>query len=65
MLIAVPLLYTGLVVSLNAIAGGGGSNLFPPEQFAAMSQDEINERIKGSKIVLVSEHVCGSRMSGQ
>jgi hypothetical protein len=65
MLTAIPLLYTGLVVSLNAIAKGGGSNLFPPEQFAAMSQEEIKERVKGSKIVLVSEHVCGSQISGQ
>jgi hypothetical protein len=58
MLTAIPLFYTGLVVCLNIIASGGGSNLFPPEQFASMSQAEIKERIKGSKIVIVSEHVC-------
>jgi hypothetical protein len=58
MLTAVPLFYTGLVVCLNVIASGGGSNLFPPEQFPSMSQAEIDERVKGSKIVIVSEHVC-------
>jgi hypothetical protein len=49
--------YTGLIACLNIIASGGGSNLFPPEQFATMSQEEIDERIKGSKIVIVSEQV--------
>lgn len=57
MLTAVPLFYTGLVVCLNIIASGGGSNLFPPEQFSTFSQAEIDERIKGSKIVVVSEQV--------
>jgi hypothetical protein len=46
-----------MVVCLNVIASGGGSNLCPPEQFASMSQAEIDERVKGSKIVIVSEHV--------
>ncbi|KAI8939961.1 hypothetical protein NX059_003686 [Plenodomus lindquistii] len=55
MLTAVPLFYTGLIVCLNIIVMGGGSNLFPPEQFATFSQEEIDERIKGSKIVVVSE----------
>ncbi|KAF2831019.1 hypothetical protein CC86DRAFT_430633 [Ophiobolus disseminans] len=55
MVSAVPLFYTGLIACLNIIAGGGGSNLFPPEQFASMSHEEIDERIKGSKIVIVSE----------
>ncbi|KAF2999658.1 hypothetical protein E8E13_000417 [Curvularia kusanoi] len=55
MVIAVPLLYTGLVVCLNIIAQGGGSNLFLPEQFSTFTQEEIQERIKGSKIVVVSE----------
>ncbi|CBX95286.1 hypothetical protein LEMA_P024380.1 [Plenodomus lingam JN3] len=55
MLTAVPLFYTGLVVSLNVIVSGGGSNLFPPEQFETFSQEDIDERIKGSKIVVVSE----------
>jgi hypothetical protein len=57
MLTAVPLFYTGLITCLNIIAAGGGSNLFPPEQFASFSQMEIDERIKGSKIVIVSEQV--------
>ncbi|KAJ8115477.1 hypothetical protein OPT61_g2879 [Boeremia exigua] len=55
MVTAVPLFYTGLVVCLNAIAQGGGSNLFPPEQLSTFTQEDIDERIKGSKIVVVSE----------
>lgn len=61
MVTAVPLFYTGLIACLNIIASGGGSNLFPPEQFAGMSQEEISERIKGSKIVIVSEQVRTSQ----
>jgi len=52
---AVPTFYTGLIVCLNTIATGGGSNLFPPELFSTFAQAEIDERIKGSKIVVVSE----------
>ncbi|KAF1932253.1 uncharacterized protein M421DRAFT_54351 [Didymella exigua CBS 183.55] len=52
---AVPLFYTGLVVCLNTIAQGGGSNLFPPGQLSTFTEQEIQERIKGSKIVIVSE----------
>ncbi|KAG4436055.1 hypothetical protein IFR05_008445 [Cadophora sp. M221] len=48
-------LYTALVVCLNVIAGGGGSNLYPPEDFETFTQENIRERIKGSKIVIVSE----------
>jgi hypothetical protein len=59
MLTAVPLFYTGLIVCLNIIATGGGSNLFPPEQFPTFTEIEIEERIKGSKIVIVSEQVQG------
>ncbi|KAF1942649.1 hypothetical protein EJ02DRAFT_433890 [Clathrospora elynae] len=55
MITAVPVFYTGLLVCLNIIATGGGSNLFPPEQFSTFTQEEIDERIKGSKIVVVSE----------
>lgn len=54
---AVPTFYTGLIVCLNTIATGGGSNLFPPELFSTFAQAEIDERIKGSKIVVVSEQV--------
>ncbi|KAJ4322028.1 hypothetical protein N0V94_002607 [Neodidymelliopsis sp. IMI 364377] len=55
MLTAVPFFYTGVIVCLNVIAQGGGSNLFPPEQFKTFTQVEIDERIKGSKIVIASE----------
>jgi hypothetical protein len=50
-------LYTALVVCLNVIAGGGGSNLYLPEEFDTFSPLDIQERIKGSKIVIVSEQV--------
>ncbi|GAB7344893.1 hypothetical protein MBLNU457_3330t1 [Dothideomycetes sp. NU457] len=49
------LLYTGLVVCLNVIADGGGSNLYPPGTDANFTPEDIRERIYGSKIVLVSE----------
>ncbi|KAF1837513.1 hypothetical protein BDW02DRAFT_595504 [Decorospora gaudefroyi] len=55
MVTAVPIFYTGLIVCLNIIAGGGGSNLFPPEQFDTFTPKDIEERIKGSKIVVISE----------
>lgn len=60
MITLVPLFYTGLVVCLNIIARGGGSNLFPPEQITEFTQQDIEERIKGSKIVVVSEQVSRS-----
>jgi len=47
--------YTTLIICLNMIILGGGSNLFPPELFATFTPAEIKERIKGSKVVLVSE----------
>jgi hypothetical protein len=47
--------YTTLIICLNVVATGGGSNLFPLEQFATFSQHDIQERIKGSKIVVISE----------
>ncbi len=50
-------LYTTLVVCLNVIAGGGGSNLYLPDEFSTFSPLDIQERIKGSKIVIVSEQV--------
>lgn len=50
-------LYTTLVVCLNVIAGGGGSNLYLPDEFDTFSPLDIQERIKGSKIVIVSEQV--------
>jgi hypothetical protein len=54
-------LYTALVVCLNVIAGGGGSNLYLPEEFDTFSPLDIQERIKGSKIVIVSEQVRKAR----
>ncbi|KAF2756662.1 hypothetical protein EJ05DRAFT_71947 [Pseudovirgaria hyperparasitica] len=48
-------LYTTLVYTLNRIASGGGSNLFEPELFDTFTQEEIDERILGSKIVVISE----------
>lgn len=57
MITLVPLFYTGLIVCLNVIARGGGSNLFPPEQISQFTRQDIEERIKGSKIVVVSEQV--------
>lgn len=59
-----PLFYTGLIVSLNVIVQGGGSNLFPPEQISEFTQLDIEERIKGSKIVVVSEQVSQYMYSG-
>jgi hypothetical protein len=61
MVTAVPLFYTGLIVCLNTIATGGGSNLFPPEQYSTFTQEQIDNRIKGSKIVVVSEQVRSLR----
>ncbi|KAI1495986.1 hypothetical protein F5X99DRAFT_401749 [Biscogniauxia marginata] len=48
-------LYTALIVCLNVIAQGGGSNLYPPELEGTFSPEEIQERVYGSKIVVVSE----------
>lgn len=47
--------YTTLVICLNVIVMGGGSNLFPPEDLPTFTQDDIEEKILGSKIVIVSE----------
>lgn len=47
--------FTTLVVCLNVVVTGGGSNLFPPEQFSTFSPEDIKERIKGSKVVVISE----------
>ena len=56
--------YTVLVVCLNVIAQGGGSNLFPLEQLSSFSPADIQERIKGSKIVIISEQVSTSNRLG-
>ncbi|KAF2404002.1 hypothetical protein EJ06DRAFT_505487 [Trichodelitschia bisporula] len=47
--------YTTLIVCLNVIAAGGGSNLAPPGRLQGISEEEIRERVWGSKIVVVSE----------
>ena len=49
--------YTILISCLNVIAGGGGSNLYPPELTGTFTPEEVAERIQGSKIVVVSEQV--------
>ena len=54
-------LYTGLVVSLNVISDGGGSNLYPPGTDETFTPQDIKDRIYGSKIVLVSEQVSRVR----
>jgi hypothetical protein len=51
------MLYTVLIISLNVIVAGGGSNLFLPEEYANFTPNDIKERIFGSKIVIVSEQV--------
>ncbi|KAH8647156.1 hypothetical protein BX600DRAFT_369906, partial [Xylariales sp. PMI_506] len=48
-------LFTALIICLNVIAQGGGSNLYPPEEFSTFTEEDIQERIYGSKIVLISE----------
>ncbi|KAG8623519.1 hypothetical protein KVT40_008495 [Elsinoe batatas] len=48
-------LYTGLIVCMNVIASGGGSNLYEPGADADFTPEDIKERIFGSKIVVVSE----------
>ncbi|KLU85643.1 hypothetical protein MAPG_04665, partial [Magnaporthiopsis poae ATCC 64411] len=48
-------MYTVLISSLNAICRGGGSNLYPPELAGTFSESEIQDRIYGSKIVVISE----------
>ncbi|KAK2028950.1 hypothetical protein LX32DRAFT_693587 [Colletotrichum zoysiae] len=49
------LFYTLLLVTLNKIIDQGGSNLFPPEQLATFTAEDVSARVAGSKIVLVSE----------
>ncbi|KAL5606917.1 hypothetical protein BROUX41_003293 [Berkeleyomyces rouxiae] len=49
------LFYILLVVSLNVIASNGGANLFPPQQLATFTPEQIEKRVLNSKIVVVSE----------
>lgn len=48
--------YTMLCIALNRIASGGGSNLITEEELAVLTQEQKEERIRGSKWVFVSEH---------
>lgn len=47
--------YATLVISLNVISGGGGSNLYEPDDLPQFTESEVAARIFGSKIVVVSE----------
>ncbi|KAF1989610.1 hypothetical protein K402DRAFT_349569 [Aulographum hederae CBS 113979] len=47
--------YTTLIVCLNVIVKGGGSNLYTPAEYESFTPEDIQERIKGSKIVVGSE----------
>jgi hypothetical protein len=49
--------YTLLVVSLNEIVFGGGSNFITPEELAKLTPESRQARIVGSKWVLVSEEM--------
>ncbi|KAJ5826660.1 hypothetical protein N7447_003423 [Penicillium robsamsonii] len=55
MLFAV-LWYTILCVALNQVASGGGSNLMTEEDKLSLTDKIIDERVRGSKWVFVSEH---------
>lgn len=47
--------YTVLVISVNKIIFGGGSNFMTPEEKTALTPETTKERIMGSKWVIVSE----------
>ncbi|KAH8800601.1 UbiD family decarboxylase [Xylogone sp. PMI_703] len=49
--------YTLLVVSINKIIFGGGSNFMTPEEIAALTPTIKAQRVVGSKWVLLSEEV--------
>ncbi|PNS14322.1 hypothetical protein CAC42_6835 [Sphaceloma murrayae] len=48
-------LYLGLIVTLNYIAGSGGSNLYDPGDELQFTPKVIKTRVYNSKIVVVSE----------
>ncbi|KAF6829819.1 ubid family decarboxylase [Colletotrichum musicola] len=49
-------LFTILVAVLNVITDSGGSNLYPPGlDLSTLSQADIDARVQGSKLVLVTE----------
>lgn len=47
--------YTVLVISINKIIFGGGSNFMTTEEQATLTPEIRRERIAGSKWVIVSE----------
>ncbi|TLD14674.1 hypothetical protein PspLS_11092 [Pyricularia sp. CBS 133598] len=49
------LLYTGLIVTLNFIMEDGGSLPWPVHAAGPLTEDDIQVRIRGSKVVLVME----------
>jgi hypothetical protein len=48
-------LYIALIICLNVICEGGGSNLYPPEMEGTFTESQTKARIYGSKVVLISE----------
>lgn len=48
--------YTALVIAINEVISGGGSNYMTPAEKASLTPESTQERIKGSKWVFVSEH---------
>lgn len=48
--------YTILCISFNKVINGGGSNYMTDEEVAALTPLIIEERIRGSKWVFVTEH---------
>lgn len=50
--------YSLLVATFVAIVEGGGSNLFLPEELDTFTQEEVEDRIFRSKLVVMSEQVC-------
>ncbi|KAF2187734.1 hypothetical protein K469DRAFT_628661 [Zopfia rhizophila CBS 207.26] len=55
MVTLVTFLYTGLITCLDIIVKGGGSNLYRPEEWSTFTEEDIQERIRGSKVVVISE----------
>ncbi len=47
--------YTLLVVSINMMIAGGGSNFMTPDEIASLTPQTVKERVEGSKWVFVSE----------
>ncbi|TLD33706.1 hypothetical protein PspLS_00716 [Pyricularia sp. CBS 133598] len=48
-------LYTGLIVGLNVLSSGGGSVPYPPDASGPLTEEDIQTRIKGSKVVIINE----------